>query len=172
MIRRCTDADVAAMCAVINDAARAYQGVIPDDRWHEPYMPVEELLAEMRDGVEFWGIDEDGELAGVMGIQDRGTVTLVRHAYVRTTARRQGIGTRLLRHLESLTDKTILVGTWTAASWAIRFYEKSGYTALSRAETERLLRMYWSLPERQIFTSAVLAKPAGTVRTDPAATNP
>jgi len=157
MIRRCTESDLDGMYAIINDAAQAYKGLIPVDRWHEPYMPMEEMEEEIRDGVEFWGFEEDCELVGVMGIQDRGEVTLMRHAYVRTARRKRGIGTRLLRHLEGLTDKPILIGTWAAAIWAVRFYEKNGYTPLSRIETERLLRLYWSIPERQITTSVVLA---------------
>lgn len=157
MIRRCVESDLDAMFAIINDAAQAYKGVIPDDRWHEPYMPVEELEGEIRDGVEFWGAEEDSELVGVMGVQDRGSVTLIRHAYVRTSRRNQGVGTQLLHHMESLTDKPILIGTWLAATWAIRFYEKNGYVALSREETDRLLRLYWSIPERQVVTSVVLA---------------
>jgi len=161
MIRRCTDADFAEMYAIINDAAQAYKDAIPDDRWHEPYMPMEELVAEVCAGVEFWGLEEDGGLVGVMGIQDRGPVALMRHAYVRTTKRQRGIGTRLLRHLEGLTVKPILIGTWTAATWAIQFYEKNGFIALSRDETERLLRLYWNIPERQIVSSIVLAKPSG-----------
>lgn len=157
MIRRCTPADIDEMSAVINDAARAYKGVIPADRWHEPYMPVEELRGEIEDGVEFWGVAEDGRLVGVMGIQDRGDVALIRHAYVRSERRRGGVGTRLLAHLESLTRKPILVGTWRAATWAIRFYERNGYVTRSRGETERLLRRYWRIPERQIETSVVLS---------------
>jgi len=157
MIRRCTPTDLDEMFAVINDAARAYRGVIPEDRWHEPYMPLEELRAEIDDGVAFWGVEEEGRLVGVMGIQDRGDVALIRHAYVRTERRRGGVGTRLLAHLESLTRKPILVGTWRAATWAIRFYERNGYVARSREETEHLLRRYWRIPERQIETSMVLS---------------
>jgi GNAT superfamily N-acetyltransferase len=157
MIRRCTKSDLDRIYAIINDAAQAYKGLIPNDRWHEPYMPMEELEDEIRDGVEFWGFEADCELAGVMGIQDRGEVALMRHAYVRTVSRKRGIGTRLLRHLEGLTHKPILIGTWTAAIWAVRFYEKNGYNSLSRVETERLLRLYWNIPERQIATSVVLA---------------
>ncbi len=158
MIRRCTDADLSAMLVVINDAAEAYRGVIPADRWHEPYMARDELAAEIHDGVTFWGVEADGALAGVMGLQDRGAVTLVRHAYVRTACRRRGLGTQLLRHLETLTAKPILIGTWLAATWAVRFYEQHGYRALSRADTERLLRRYWRIPDRQVVTSVVLAK--------------
>jgi GNAT superfamily N-acetyltransferase len=157
MIRPCGAADVPVILAIVNDAARAYQGVIPADCWHEPYMPLEELQGEIADGVTFWGCESEGELAGVMGIQDRGEVTLIRHAYVRTSHRRSGIGARLLAHLEAMTAKPILIGTWTAAAWAIRFYEKNGYRSLAPAETERLLRKYWRIGERQIATSVVLA---------------
>ena len=157
MIRRCTDQDLPEMCAIINDAAQAYKGIIPDDRWQEPYMPMDELEAEILDGVEFWGLEEHGKLTGVMGIQDKGSVALIRHAYVRTENRSRGVGTQLLRHLESLTNKPILIGTWTAATWAIRFYERNGYRLLSRPDTDRLLRQYWRIPERQIVTSVVLA---------------
>jgi len=156
-IRRCGAHDVPAMFSIINDAARAYQGVIPADRWHETYMPLDELEAELGRGVAFWGCESGGELVGVMGIQDRGEVTLIRHAYVRTGQRRTGIGGKLLKHLEATTTNPILIGTWKAATWAVRFYEQNGYRLLSRPETERLLRMYWSIPERQIETSVVLA---------------
>jgi len=156
-IRSCSAADVAALFAIINDAAQAYRGIIPADRWHEPYMPREELEAELAAAVAFWGAERDGGLVGVMGIQDRGDVTLIRHAYVRTAERRQGVGEALLRHLETLTAKPILIGTWSAASWAIRFYEKHGYRVLARPEIERLLRKYWRIPERQVETSVVLA---------------
>lgn len=148
------------MFNIINDAARAYEKVIPDDRWHEPYMPMEELESEIADGVEFWGAEENGVLVAVMGMQDRGAVTLMRHAYVLTARRTCGIGTRLLRHLESLTYKPILIGTWVAATWAIRFYENNGYCALPRHETEQLLRRFWRIPERQVATSIVLANKA------------
>jgi N-acetylglutamate synthase-like GNAT family acetyltransferase len=157
MIRGCTDADFNTIFEIINDAAQAYKGVVPDDRGHEPYMPIEELRHEIEDEVVFWGLEHDGQLLGVMGIQDRGDVTLIRHAYVRTRAQQQGIGTRLLRHLESMTEKPILVGTWADALWAISFYEKNGYTLVSEEEKNRLLRKYWSIPERQVQTSVVLA---------------
>jgi GNAT superfamily N-acetyltransferase len=156
-IRACSAADVPALIGIINDAAQAYKGIIPTDRWHEPYMPREELEAEIAAGVAFWGAARDGRLLGVMGIQDRGEVTLIRHAYVRTSERRQGIGEALLRHLETLTAKPILIGTWSAATWAIAFYEKHGYRVLSRPEIVRLLRKYWRIPERQVDTSVVLA---------------
>ena len=147
------------MYEIINDAAQAYKGVIPEDRWQEPYMPIEELKHEIDDGVEFWGYEEAGDLIGVMGLQDKGDVYLIRHAYVYTGSQNHGIGRELLRHLEQMTDKPILVGTWADATWAIRFYEKNGYRLLSRSETERLLKKYWKIPERQVVTSVVLANP-------------
>ena len=156
-IRPCSAADVPALDTIINDAAQAYRGIIPADRWHEPYMPREEFETEIADGVAFWGAARDGRLVGVMGIQDRGDVTLIRHAYVRTSERRKGIGEALLAHLETLTAKPILIGTWSAASWAIAFYEKHGYRLLPRPEIVRLLQKYWRIPERQVETSVVLA---------------
>ncbi|MFL5312928.1 MAG: GNAT family N-acetyltransferase [Myxococcales bacterium] len=156
-IRPCGPADLRALFSIVNDAAQAYQGIIPADCWHEPYMRLDELEQGIRDGIVFWGYEAGGELVGLMGIQDRGEVSLIRHAYVRTAHRRKGIGEELLRRLEGMTGKAILIGTWSAASWAIRFYEKNGYRILSRPETERLLRKYWSIPERQIETSVVLA---------------
>ena len=157
MIRKCTEADLKTIFEIINDAAIAYKGVIPVDRWHEPYMPLEEISQEIEAGVTFWGFENTGELLGVMGIQDKGDVALIRHAYVRTRSRQQGIGEHLLLHLEGLTEKPILVGTWKAASWAISFYEKNGYILVSETEKNRLLQKYWSIPERQIETSVVLA---------------
>lgn len=158
MIRECNQDDLAAMFEIINDAARAYKGIIPPDCWHEPYMPMAELEDELRDGVRFWCYD-DGGMIGVMGLQERGDVDLIRHAYVRTAKRSLGIGGQLLRHLEGRTDRPILIGTWAAATWAIRFYEKNGYRLLPRDETIRLLEKYWSISERQIETSVVLASP-------------
>lgn len=145
------------MLAIINDAAQAYRGVIPADRWHEPYMPADELIKEIADGVVFWVAEEEGRLFGVMGIQDKGEVALVRHAYVAPTAQRKGVGTRLLRHVQGLADKPILIGTWAAASWAIEFYRRNGFTLVLKADKDRLLRTYWSIPARQVETSVVLA---------------
>jgi N-acetylglutamate synthase-like GNAT family acetyltransferase len=141
---------------IINDAARAYEGIIPADRWKEPYMSKEELSQEMHEGVIFWGYEEDDQLTGVMGIQDVKDVSLIRHAYVRTTNRNQGIGGRLLVHLRSQTSRPLLVGTWADALWAIRFYEKRGFRQVDKETKDRLLREYWSIPERQIETSVVL----------------
>ncbi len=156
-IRSCGAPDLSALFAIVNDAAQAYKGIIPADRWHDPYMPLDELKEEIGNGIRFWGCEAGGRLVGAMGIQDRGEVTLIRHAYVETAQRRKGIGEKLLKHLEGLTAKPILIGTWSAATWAIRFYEKNGYRTLSRPEIERLLRKFWSIPERQIETSVVLA---------------
>jgi N-acetylglutamate synthase-like GNAT family acetyltransferase len=157
VIRKSKDDDFAAMLAIINDAARAYRGVIPADRWHEPYMPAEELAKEIAHGVVFWVAELDGRVSAVMGMQDKGDVALVRHAYVVSTSQRTGVGTSLLRQVEDLTDKPILIGTWAAATWAIEFYRRNGFTVVSSAEKDRLLKTYWSIPARQIETSVVLA---------------
>jgi GNAT superfamily N-acetyltransferase len=156
-IRKCLYSDIGKMFEIINAAAEAYRGIIPEDRWQEPYMPVEELEAEISDGVGFWGCEQDGELLGIMGMQDKGDVTLIRHAYVQPEAQRKGIGALLLRYLEHLTDKPVLIGTWADAEWAITFYEKNGYILMSHNEKNRLLRKYWSIPVRQVETSVVLA---------------
>jgi len=159
MIRKCESSDLDTIFEIINEAAVAYKGVIPDDRWHEPYMSAEQIRHEIKDGVVFWGLEQEGRLRGVMGIQDKGDVALIRHAYVLTRFRQQGIGQKLLRHLEGLTDKPILVGTWKDASWAVSFYRKNGYCLVSEQTKENLLRQYWSIPDRQIETSVVLASP-------------
>jgi N-acetylglutamate synthase-like GNAT family acetyltransferase len=157
LIRQGVQADVAAIAAIINEAAQAYRGVIPADRWHEPYMPTDELEKEISGGVVFWVAEQEGRLLGVMGIQDKGDVALVRHAYVAPTIQRSGVGTRLLRHVEGLADKPILIGTWASASWAIEFYERNGFTVVPNSDKDRLLQTYWSIPARQIETSVVLA---------------
>ena len=157
LIRSSVDADFPAMLAIVNQAAQAYRGVIPADCWHEPYMSANELEREIATGVVFWVAEENGRLSGVMGIQEKGDVTLVRHAYVAKTTQRTGVGTKLLRHLESLVDKPILIGTWAAASWAIEFYRRNGFTLVPSEDKDRLLQTYWSIPERQIEMSVVLA---------------
>jgi len=159
MIRECIEDDFEAIYQIVNDAAAGYKGVIPADRWHEPYMPREELAAEIAAGVRFWGYEKDGELLGVMGIQDVKDVTLIRHAYVRTIHRRRGIGGKLLAHLRTLTDKPILIGTWAAAVWAIGFYRKHGFRQVTEEQKARLLQAYWAIPARQVETSVVLAGP-------------
>ena len=163
MIRKCRHNDLKTMYAIINDAAQAYKGVIPNDCWQDPYMPLDELKHEIEDGVVFWGIEESGRLLGIMGIQDKGKVTLIRHAYVLPNQQNHGIGTQLLLHLEGMTKKPILIGTWASATWAIQFYERNGYFLLSRIETEQLLKQYWNIPARQIVTSVVLANHAWAV---------
>jgi len=157
MIRQCNESDFNTIFEIINDAAQAYKGIIPEDRWNEPYMPFEKLMREIEDGVFFWGLEHDGGLLGVMGIQNKDDVRLIRHSYVRMQAQKMGIGTKLLQHLESMTEKPVFIGTWAASLWAISFYEKNGYTLVSEEEKNRLLRKYWSIPERQVETSVVLA---------------
>jgi N-acetylglutamate synthase-like GNAT family acetyltransferase len=157
MIRQCSADDFEAIWEIINDGARAYKGVIPEDRWKEPYMTRDELRHEMAEGVGFWGLEQDGELSGVMGIQAVKDVTLIRHAYIRTDRQKSGIGAKLLTHLLSLTNTPVLIGTWAAATWAIRFYEKNGFRQVEEQEKNRLLKKYWTVPEEQIATSVVLA---------------
>jgi GNAT superfamily N-acetyltransferase len=157
MIRRCDDRDFELIWAIINDGSQAYKGIIPADRWTEPYMSFEKLRHEIDDGVMFWGYEDGGVLAGVMGIQRVQDVTLIRHAYVRTSSQKRGIGAHLLSHLRGLTDSPVLIGTWVDAVWAIRFYERYGFQIVGTEEKDRLLRRYWNVPERQIETSVVLA---------------
>lgn len=145
---------------IINDAASAYKGIIPVDRWHEPYMSKEELQEQIDDGIDFWCYVEDNRVIGVMGIQDKYDVTLIRHAYVKTSDRKKGIGGKLLNHLSTLTKKPVLIGTWADATWAIDFYKKNGFRQVTASEKEVLLRKYWNIPLRQIETSVVLANSA------------
>jgi GNAT superfamily N-acetyltransferase len=159
VIRVCRDDEREAIFAIVNAAASVYRGVIPEDRWHDPYMPMDELEAEIAAGVAFWGYEDDGTLLGVMGIQPVRDVHLIRHAYVVPAAQGRGVGGALLRHLEERVSEQLLVGTWAAASWAIGFYERKGFVAVPRERIAELLRTYWSIPERQIETSVVLAKP-------------
>jgi len=160
MIRKATDNDFEAIFDIINDAASAYKGVIPSDRWHEPYMTKEELKEQIEEGVRFSCYiddEDDNEVIGVMGIQDKTDVMLIRHAYVRTRQRSKGVGTFLLRELIRDTTKPILIGTWKAATWAISFYEKNGFSLVDEEEKNRVLKKYWAIPDRQIETSVVLA---------------
>ncbi|MDP3426154.1 MAG: GNAT family N-acetyltransferase [Humidesulfovibrio sp.] len=166
VIRPCRPDEEPLMLAIVCDAAQAYKGVIPPDRYHEPYMPLEELRAEIAAGVNFWCAEMNGEAVGIMGIQDVdsavppeqggiGNVTLIRHAYVRTDQRGLGIGGKLLRQLMGLAARPVLMGTWAAATWAVSFYQKHGFTLTAREE--KLLRVYWNIPARQVETSVVLA---------------
>jgi GNAT superfamily N-acetyltransferase len=161
VIRPCEDEDGAAILEIINAAAVAYRGVIPADRWHEPYMSAAEFDAELAAGVVFYGEQAEGQLRGVMGIQDVADVQLIRHAYVAPAAQGQGIGGALLEHLMRDRTATVLVGTWAAAQWAIAFYLGHGFAQISDQEKTRLLRRYWTVPERQIETSVVLRRDVG-----------
>ena len=157
-IRKCNHNDFETIYSVVNDAAQAYRGIIPLDCWKEPYMSEDELRQEIEEGVVFWGYEEEGEVVGVMGLQHIQAVSLIRHAYVRPSKQRQGIARRLLFHLQRQTTRPILIGTWVDAGWAIRFYEKNGFRLVSPEEKDRLLKKYWSVPERQIECSVVLAE--------------
>lgn len=158
-VRPCRDNDRAAILAIVNAAAEAYRGVIPPDRWHEPYVSKTELDSEIASGVMFWGYEEDLTLIGVMGLQPVHDVDLIRHAYVSPGKQRCGIGGALLGHLRRLSIRRMLVGTWEAADWAIRFYQGHGFELVSLARKNSLLRTYWDVPNRQIETSVVLANP-------------
>ncbi len=157
MIRPLQPQEIDVALAIINQAAQAYKGVIPADCWQEPYMPEEELHAEIAAGVEFASCMGAGDLLGVMGQQDKGEVTLIRHAYVHPQAQRQGVGARLLNHLMEEISGPVLVGTWAAAWWAIRFYEKHGFKLVDPETKDRLLRTYWTISDRQVETSVVLS---------------
>jgi GNAT superfamily N-acetyltransferase len=159
-VRRCREDERGVILAIVNAAAQVYRGVIPADRWHEPYMPSAELDAELGARVVFWGYEQDGALVGVMGFQPVRDVDLIRHAYVLPGQQRQGIGAALLKHLRSMSARRMLVGTWAAADWAIRFYSRHGFELVSPECKSALLKTYWSIPERQIDTSVVLANPA------------
>ncbi len=155
-IRLCRDDERAAILAIINSAAEAYRGVIPADRWHEPYMPPAELDQEIAAGVAFWGYEADGALLGIMGIQPLRDVDLIRHAYVLPGSQRLGVGGALLEHLRGLSTRRMLVGTWAAADWAIAFYQRHGFELVSPERKTALLKTYWTIPDRQIQTSVVL----------------
>ncbi len=157
MLRSCDNNDFESIYYIVNDAAKAYKGVIPEDRWKEPYMSRDELRHEIDKGVVVCGYEEDGELIGIMGIQHIQDVTLIRHAYVRKARQNQGVGAKLLSELRRQTNHPILIGTWADAVLAIRFYEKHGFRLVSQGEKDLLLKKYWSIPERQVETSVVLA---------------
>jgi N-acetylglutamate synthase-like GNAT family acetyltransferase len=156
VVRRCDTGDFEDVLGVINDGAVAYKGEIPADCWKDPYMPATELADELAAGVVFWGCEEQGVLSAVMGLQDVQDVTLIRHAYTRTTRQHQGLGSQLLAHLTGLTDRPVLIGTWKAATWAVAFYERHGFCRVSERETRELLARYWNVPERQVQESVVL----------------
>jgi GNAT superfamily N-acetyltransferase len=158
-VRPCRDDERAAILAIINAAAEAYRGVIPADRWHDPYMRLDELDSEIDAGVAFWGYERDGTLVGVIGFQSVRDVDLIRHAYVLPGSQRRGVGAALLGRLQRLSTRRMLVGTWAAADWAISFYKRHGFEAVSPASKIALLKAYWTVPDRQIETSVVLANP-------------
>ena len=157
MISECKQKDFIEIYEIINDASSAYRGIIPTDRWHEPYMTEEELKKQIDEGVQFWSYTEDIKILGVMGIQFKKDVTLIRHAYVRTSERKKGIGSSLLEHLCTISATPILIGTWADATWAIEFYQKHGFGLLPEKDKNNLLHEYWTIPARQIETSVVLA---------------
>ena len=159
MIIPCLSEDLATIYDIINDGASAYKRIIPEDRWHDPYMSREELKIQINDGVEFWKYTKEGRILGIMGIQYKGEVTLIRHAYVRTSERNKGTGSKLLHHLLSQSTTPVLIGTWADASWAIGFYQKHGFRLLPTNEKNKLLLKYWTIPARQVETSVVLASP-------------
>jgi N-acetylglutamate synthase-like GNAT family acetyltransferase len=158
-VRKSKADDYASILAIINEAAQAYRGVIPDDRWHDPYMSAIELDAEIRASVEFWCYELGSQVIGVMGCQRVQDVTLIRHAYVRAGGQRKGVGGALLAHLRANNEGRMLVGTWAAADWAISFYQRQGFELVDPSSTPELLRQYWQIPERQIEESVVLASP-------------
>jgi GNAT superfamily N-acetyltransferase len=161
-VRLCRKDERSVIAGIINAAAEAYRGVIPADRWHDPYMSLPELDAEVSAGVVFWACEgeSEGEVIGVMGIQPVRDVDLIRHAYVRPGTQRRGVGAELIRHIQSLSSRQLLVGTWAAATWAIAFYQRHGFVLVSPEQKSALLKTYWTIPERQIETSVVLANPA------------
>jgi GNAT superfamily N-acetyltransferase len=157
MVRPCRKNECSIISEIINAAAEAYRGVIPADRWHDPYISLRELNSETSAGVVFWAYENVGEVIGVMGIQAVRDVDLIRHAYVRPGSQRRGIGAALIGHIRSLSSRQMLVGTWAAATWAITFYQRHGFELVSPEQKTALLKTYWTVPERQIETSVVMA---------------
>lgn len=159
MVKACGQANAQDVLTIINAAAEAYNGIIPPDRWHEPYMAADELTRELADGVLFSGYVVQDRLVGVMGVQPRHNVDLIRHAYVLPEWQGHGVGSHLLRHLCRDSERPILIGTWAAADWAIRFYERHGFARVDDDAVGPLLRTFWNVPDRQVATSVVLASP-------------
>lgn len=160
VIRQCARQDHDTMLAIINAAASIYQGSIPPECWHDPYMTSAELASEIAGGVHFIGFETGSKLLGIMGMQHRGEVDLIRHAYVLPDRQGHGIGTKLLTHLRNETRRTVLVGTWKAAGWAIAFYKTHGFEKIEDRIVEPLLRSYWNVSEAQTANSVVLSSPA------------
>lgn len=159
VVRLCREGERGAILRIINAAAEAYRGVIPADCWQEPYMSAAELDSEIAAGVTFWGYERDGILVGIMGLQAKSDVDLIRHAYVLPADQRRGIGSTLLAQLRGRSTRRTLIGTWAAAGWAIRFYERHGFQLVPSARKAELLQTYWSISPRQVETSVVLASP-------------
>jgi GNAT superfamily N-acetyltransferase len=159
-VRPCRKDERSVISEIINAAAEAYRGVIPADRWHDPYMSLLELDSEISAGVAFWAYDREGDVIGVMGIQPVRDVDPIRHAYVRPGNQRRGIGAALISHIRSMSSRPMLVGTWAQATWAIAFYQRHGFELVSAEQKTALLKTYWTIPERQIEASVVLANPA------------
>ena len=164
-IRRCRDDEKPTILAIVNAAAEAYRDVIPADRWHDPYMSSAQLERDIAAGIEFWGYELEGSLIGVMGIQPVRDVDLIRHAYVRPGSQRLGVGGALISHLQGLTARRLLVGTWADAAWAIRFYQREGFALVPKPRARELLKSYWDIPERQVETSVVLERECATIST-------
>jgi len=159
IIRRCDGSDLPSILAIINAAAESYRGVIPEHQWHEPYMSHEQLRSEIDAGVAFWGFESDLDLVGVMGVQAVQEVDLIRHAYVSPHSQRMGIGAQLMECIRQDARRQMLVGTWAAARWAIRFYERHGFQLVPSGRAAELLRTYWSISPAQALASVVLANP-------------
>jgi GNAT superfamily N-acetyltransferase len=159
-VRICRNDERPAILAIINTTAEVYRGVIPQDCWHDPYMSLAEFNREIGAGVTFWGSEREGSLVGVMGIQSVRDVDLIRHAYVLPGKQRHGVGTALISHLRILSKRRMLVGTWTAATWAINFYRRHGFQLVTPERKTELLRSYWGISDRQIETSVVLENPS------------
>ncbi len=158
-IRKCRADEAGQILEIVNTAAEAYRGVIPDDCWREPYMSADQLDREIAAGVAFWGREVDGRLAGVMGVQPVKDVELIRHAYVLPVCQGAGIGGSMLDNLKGRARGRMLVGTWAAATWAIRLYQRRGFQLVSPERTPEVLSTYWTISPRQIETSVVLADP-------------
>jgi GNAT superfamily N-acetyltransferase len=157
-LRGCGPEDTARILEIVNAAAVAYRGVVPAECLHDPYMPAEELRRDMEAGVSFLGCEVDGALMGVMGLQVVREVHLIRHAYVMPGAQGARIGALLIAELKRRSTRRLLVGTWAAAHWAIRFYERHGFGRVPSGQAAQLLSTYWNIPRDQAAMSVVLER--------------
>ena len=159
MIRKYTKIDSYKILHIINDAAKKYKGIIPDDCWHEPYMSEQELIDEFNDEVRMYGYHDNNKLIGVIGIQEVQDIILIRHAYTLTSYQNKGTGSAMLEYLlKKSQNSRLLVGTWKNATWAIRFYEKFGFILHTKDQSTLLLKKYWKIPSKQIKNSVVLER--------------